>query len=107
MEGRRQSIFDKISSDLVKRITQSGPDTPFDSVMAEQMVDSVPDSPAQTGSEAKNDVQPDSAFKYTVIDEHNQKFTNTLPVHRFGLVSDTTDSLGASEHNDDTIENLA
>ncbi len=78
--GQRQSIIDKISSEIVDRIAQQGPEARFGSVLADKLERPVPETSA-------NRHNGDSDFSYTVIDEHNRKITNTLPVRNFSPMS--------------------
>jgi hypothetical protein len=77
MEGQRQSLVDKISAEIVERITRSGPETPFEKVLADRIMGSS-DAGTRQADQGATSVQHATAFTYTVIDEHNQKKTNTL-----------------------------
>lgn len=78
-QRQRQSIMDKISSEIVERIIHTGPKNQFGSALADPLT-----SKSQQASGAPHDGPP--AFKYTVIDEHNRKITNTLNIR--GLTPD-------------------
>ncbi len=83
-DGQRQSIMDKISTEIVERITQTGPENQFEKLLADQLSDNSQQShgvPADASSD----------FKYTVIDEHNRKITNSLPIRGFSLNVDEPD----------------
>ena len=61
--GQRQSLFDKISSEIVERITRFGPDTAFGAVLADQM--------HQTGGAAAHkaaDSEDDETTKREAVD---------------------------------------
>ena len=75
-DGQRESIMDKISSDIVARINDSGPDNQFESALAERLAA----KPVGDNVKAADEPPP---FKYTVIDENNQKQTNTLTIRQF------------------------
>jgi hypothetical protein len=75
-DGQRQSIMDKISSDIVARITNAGPDNQFEAALAAQL------SAKPVGGNAETTDGPPE-FRYTVIDENNQKQTNTLTIQQF------------------------
>lgn len=76
-DGQRQSIMDRISSEIVDRITQFGPETEFDAVLEDKL--------PRTGDEHPDTAsQQDTDFSYTLIDEHNRKTTNTLPIRKLG-----------------------
>ncbi len=79
-DDQRQSIIDRISSEIVDRIAQDGPETQFGSVLADQLSRSVTE---RNGIEG----QPDTEFSYTVIDKHNRKVTNTMPVKNLSPLS--------------------
>ena len=84
-DGQRQSIMDKISSDIVARITQSGPENKFEAVLADRLsVTSRPQNEAACN-------EP-SEFKYTVIDENNCRRTNTLTIQGLSPASNGTES---------------
>lgn len=71
--GHRQSLIDKISTEIVERITQTGPENQFEKVLAGQLTYTSDQSAGMP-----TDTAPD--FKYTVIDENNRKITNSLPI---------------------------
>ena len=75
-DGQRRSIMEKISSDIVARITEGGPQNQFEVALADRLSDQT----AREGISASND-PPE--FKYTEIDEHNRKRTNTLTIQGF------------------------
>lgn len=84
-DGQRQSIMDKISTEIVERISQSGPQNKFENVLADQLSN----KPQQAGIATDN--QQD--FKYTVLDENNRKITNTLTIQGFSPNSNGTASV--------------
>ncbi len=101
-EGQRQFLFDKISTEIVERITQFGPETQFEGVLADQMA-GADGNPAKTSTQQEEDrVRQESAFTYTIIDEYNKKLTNTLSVRPFGLPTEAAESMGAEEREGDT-----
>jgi hypothetical protein len=69
-DGQRQSIMDKISSEIVARIIQTGPKNEFEAVLAEQLPKKQQEMPSDGHT----------SFKYTAIDEQNRKSTNTLTI---------------------------
>ena len=106
IHGQRQSLFDKISSEIVERITRFGPDTEFEAVLADQMTE-----PNGTGSResaetgADGTVKQDTAFTYTVINEHNQKITHKLPIRQLNLPNkDMISTTGMLKDNDNNSE---
>jgi hypothetical protein len=90
-DGQRQSIMDKISTEIVERISQSGPQTQFEKVLVDQLSNK---PQQQAGMPSKN--QHD--FKYTVIDENNRKITNTLTIQGF-----SPNASGTTTKNPDII----
>ena len=87
-DGQRQSIMDKISTEIVERISQSGPQNQFEDVLADQLSNK-PQQQAGLPSDNQQD------FKYTVIDENNRKITNTLTIQGFSPnVRGTTPQVG-------------
>jgi hypothetical protein len=84
-DGQRQSIMDKISTEIVERISQSGPQIKFEKILADQLSNKS-EQQAQTATDDQQD------FKYTVLDENNQKITNTLTIQRYGPNSSGTTS---------------
>jgi hypothetical protein len=105
--GQRQSIFDKISSEIVERITRFGPDTVFGAVLADQM-HQTGGGAAQKAADAEADEtsQNDSAFTYTLIDKHNQKITQSLPIQQFSLPTEDMESMNAAQKDYDTNYDL-
>ena len=105
--GQRQSLFDKISSEIVERITRFGPDTEFEEVLADQM-----DQTGGTAAHKATDTgvdgasQNDSAFTYTLIDKHNQKITQILPIRQFSMPTEDMESIAAEKKNNDTYSDL-
>ena len=73
--GQSHSIFDKISTEIVDRITQQDATPSFKAIVNEKLSLNRP-----SGELEPNDHQSD--FSYNVIDEHNRKITNTLPLQR-------------------------
>jgi hypothetical protein len=79
-DGQRQSIMDKISTEIVERISQAGPQHKFENVLADQL-SKKPEQQAQIPTDNQQD------FKYTVLDENNRKKTNTLTIQGFSPTS--------------------
>jgi hypothetical protein len=99
-DGQRQSIMDKISTEIVERITQAGPENQFEKLLADQLSDK-----SQQLSDVPSDVPSD--FKYTVIDEHNRKVTNSLTIQNFSLNGDGTDLKAGKNIGSNTISEKA
>lgn len=85
-DGQRQSIMDKISSEIVARITQPGPENEFEAIL-----------PGRLSTKPKKQQEIPSnghtSFKYTVIDEQNRKSTNTLTIQGFSPQNKEAESL--------------
>lgn len=79
--GQRQSIIDQVSAEIVDRIAQAGPQTRFEDVLAEQLK-------SDTGRMANRPIRKEVEFTYSVIDENNNKVTNTLPIENFSPLMD-------------------
>ena len=92
-DGQRQSIIDRISSEIVDRIAQVGPETRFDHVLADEFARQVVEQNESTG-------QQDVEFSYTVIDEHNQKVTNRLPIQQLSPLAPLPGAAGEPENDD-------
>jgi hypothetical protein len=76
--GQRQSLFEKISSEIVRRITQVDPETELNAAFSGQSA--VTRGRARDKAEAsggKNQV-----FSYTLIDSNNQKTTHNLSLRQ-------------------------
>jgi hypothetical protein len=104
---QRQSIFDKISSEIVERITRFGPDTALGAVLADQM-DQTSGAEAHKTADLKTDEasQNDSAFTYTLIDKHNRKITQSLPIRQFSFPTADMESMSATQKDNDTNSDL-
>ncbi len=73
---QRQSLVDQVSAEIVDRIAQGGTQRRFEDAIADEWRRPVmPDKERSSRREV--------AFTYSVIDENNQKTTNTLPVENF------------------------
>ena len=91
-DGQRKSIMDKISSQIMESISQTGPEKRFETVLEDQLSDK---------SGPQRNVSPDTPqdFKYTTIDKNNRKITNTLAFRGFspkleGTATDTNEKPG-------------
>ena len=74
-DGQRQSIFDKISTEIVDRITQFNSTAQFESIINGKL--------SLHTAACQEPVAPiTTEFSYNVIDEQNRKITNTLPLQR-------------------------
>ena len=85
-DGQRQSIMDQISSEIVARITQAGPENGFEGILAGRL---------STKPKKQQEIPSNghTAFKYTVIDEQNRKSTHTLTIQGFSPQNKAAESL--------------
>lgn len=85
VKGLHQTLFEKISSEIVERITHFEPGVEFESMLAGRMA---PSGNPTTNTPVEAEVLPnprkESSFTYTLIDEHNRKRTQKLPIKHFG-----------------------
>ena len=95
-DGQRQSIMDKISSEIVARITEAGPENEFEAALADRLST----NPSREGVSAPGE-PPE--FKYTVIDEHNRKRTNTLTIQGFNPSYHRAESAAGNDNGKNTI----
>ncbi len=72
-QGQQPAIVNKISAEIVDRITQSGPQNQFDHAVAKHLDEPPTERPMETG-------YPGIEFAYTLIDEQNRKTTHKLPI---------------------------
>ncbi len=84
-DGQRQSIFDKISSEIVDRITQFNSTAQFESIINEKLS-------LHTAARQESNTPINTEFSYNVIDEQNRKITNTLPLQRLNPLAQFPDS---------------
>ncbi len=92
-DGQRQSIFDKISTEIVNRITQFDASTRLDTVMSEKLA-------LQPAHQKDDGNSEEIEFSYNVIDEHNRKIANTLPLQRLSPMERPSFSIGETEVSD-------
>ena len=98
IEGQRQSLFDKISAQIVERLIQSGPETHAEAFGADLATDR--DCSLKAGGPpSRRDTRQETTFKYTVIDRDNRKFTHALPVRPMGLPAAGIPSQGTAEQD--------
>lgn len=79
-EGKRQTIINKVSEDILERITKHGPRDESE----QEIVDRINQEIKETKVE---NVKNDSRFVFNFIGDNNQKITNTLSVEDSKLVS--------------------
>jgi hypothetical protein len=96
--GQRQSLFDKISSEIVQRITQFDPSTVSKTEFSGQSTETR--WPARGAAESTDEQDP--AFTYTLIDRHNQKSTHNLSVRQLYFSTKNMETLNGTESDSDT-----
>ncbi len=107
-DRQRQSLFEKISSEIVERITRFGPDTECKRILAGQYTQTdARESQEPANPEADEDHGNDMPFTYTLIDEHNQKTTHRLPASQLSLPMEDLDSITGAETDSDINSDLA
>lgn len=85
-EGKRQTIINKVSEEILERITKHGPRDETE----QEIVDKLNQELKQkTGINLKKD----NRFVFNFIGENNQKITNTLSVEDSKLVSKRLEQL--------------
>ena len=86
---QRQSLFEKISSEIVQRITQVSPDTEAETAFSGQSAGTTgPDRDTVAPPRGKNHV-----FSYTLIDHNNQKTTHNLSIRQLNYSTENINSL--------------
>lgn len=74
-EGKRESIINKVATDIVERITNYGPQSEMDRDITAQLE-------KELGREFSYGKKENSDFIYNAIDENNQKTQNTLSMEK-------------------------
>ena len=101
-DGQRQSLFDKISSEIVDRITRFEPESKFEATASVSSDEAdIKEHAADPGAEIVNAGPQDTAFKYTLINEHNQKITHSLPIGQFSLSEKDMESVIEKQKDND------
>ena len=72
-EGKRQAIIEKVANDVVERITSFGPKDEFDQEIVDKLEQEI-------GGKVEFKKSRSSTFEFNVIDEDNNKTTNTVSV---------------------------
>ena len=87
--GQRQSLFEKISSEIVQRITQVSPETEMETAFSGQSAGTTdPERDTVAPPRGKNQV-----FSYTLIDNNNQKTTHNLSIRQLNYSTEKINSL--------------
>jgi hypothetical protein len=86
---QRQTLFEKISSEIVQRITQFGPDTEMNTANSGQSSD----TPGRVRAKAEASDTKSPAFSYTLIDSNNKKTTHNLSIRQLNYATEKINSL--------------
>ena len=97
-EGKRKVIIDKVASDIVDRITQFGPEDKVGHDIANRLEDEI-GQPMESGTENR---KKEIDFVYNVIDDQNNKTTNTISVENSNFLAYQPEELEIEE----TDENM-
>jgi transglutaminase/protease-like cytokinesis protein 3 len=95
-EGKRQTIINKVSEDILDRITQYGPKNETEQEIVERLNQEI--SGKLKGYDTK-----DQQFVFNFIGENNEKITSTLSVEDSKIVSRRLEQL-VKETIDKTME---
>jgi hypothetical protein len=100
--SQRQSLFDKITSEIVERLTRFEPDAELETALNDQM-EQIGGAAAHkyVKTDADGTAQNDSAFTYTLIDKYDQKITQRLPIRQFSSPSENMESMTAAQNSND------
>lgn len=93
-EGKRKMVIDKVASGIVDRITQVGPQDKIDHDIVDQVEDEI-GQPVEFNKKAD--------FVYNVIDERNNKQTNTLSIEGSNFLTQRLEEI-AKEEIDKNLE---
>ncbi len=88
-QGKQPSIVNKISAEIVNRITQFGPQSQFEDALARQLSEPPSDRPVETEYRGIE-------FAYTLIDEQNRKTTHKLPIRELDALDKAAVNQGQS-----------
>jgi hypothetical protein len=97
--GQRQNLFEKISSEIVQRITQVGPDTEAGAALSDHSTDTV----GRVRDDAEAPEWKSPVFSYTMIDNNNRKTTHNLSMQQLDYSAQKVKSLIAAPSNRDSV----
>ena len=80
-EGKRQAIIDKVATDIVERITHSGPKDEIEQEIVNKLEDEIGQSIDFKANQSDNTEYQNNEFIFNVIDGDNEKTTATLRVN--------------------------
>jgi hypothetical protein len=85
-EGKRQAIIEKVATDIVERITSSGPRDEIEQEIINKLEDEIGQSIDFKANQGDNVAYQNNEFIFNVIDGDNEKTTNTLHVNDASLL---------------------
>ena len=91
-EGKRKMIIDKVAADIVDRITQFGPKDPIEQDIVNQLRNEI-GNPVESNKENEQDQD----FVYNVIDDENNKTTNSLSMEGTHFITKRLEQLAKEE----------
>jgi hypothetical protein len=97
--GQRQTLFEKISSEIVQRITPFGPDADMEAALSGHLANT-------SGRVQEKAVAPDGknpVFSYTLIDTNNQKTTHNMSVRQLNHSAQTIKSSNTALSDSESI----
>ena len=91
-EGKRKMIVDKVAADIVDRITQFGPKDPIEQGIVDQLQN-------ELGNSVESDKEngQDQNFIFNVIDDDNQKTTNSMSLEGAHFITKRLEQLAKEE----------
>lgn len=87
--AQRQTLFEKISSEIIERITQFKPEAAGKASFSGQF----PRTMGNDRDEVDSVGSPITAFSYTLIDANNRKTTRTLSIRQLNFSNEKVESL--------------
>jgi hypothetical protein len=88
-QGQRETLFEKISTEIVQRLTQFSPDTESKPGFSGQSADS--QDSVQDKAKAYN--RKNAVFSYNLIDNNNKKTTHNLSIRQLDNSNDSTEKV--------------
>ncbi len=85
---RHQSIFDKISSEIVERITRFEPEADESGSTGQMEKAGVTENQNDENLAIPAEAENETIFAYTLIDEHDHKTTQILPIRQFSTATE-------------------
>ena len=92
-EGKRKVVIDKVSADIVDRITQFGPQDQIEHDIVNQLEDEI-GQPVEFSEEGK---KKETDFVFNVFDDQNNKKTNTISVENSSFLTQRLSQLAKEE----------